>query len=354
MRTVPILSLIFASALSAQYVSPVEATNAEGLSNNVFPFGNTTVPFRFSQVHDDTPGGVISGLAFRHNLTTVTYAAHSITCDIWVSTAVTTSAAVSTTFDNNHGLDKFQVVTNRTYNHPASDPNCAPGAFLLQYPFDTPFVFPGGASFCWEAQVTAKTQTSNVTHDAVTANSTNPSLQVGRFGVGCLATGRTTAMGASGGSTSMSWAGGTGTLRVTGTNAPANAPLALALGTSKTNWLGIPLPFELPGTNSAPSGSCFVYTDILATFPGTASATGASTNDVPVPLAPHMNGLTTRSQIVAIDIGANTWNVVTSPVVLHNFAAPTPPTVGARIYASGSLNATGTASQSSWLVTQFN
>ena len=38
---------------------------------------------------------------------------------------------VSTTFDNNHGLDKFQVVTNRTYNHPASDPNCAPGAFLL-------------------------------------------------------------------------------------------------------------------------------------------------------------------------------------------------------------------------------
>lgn len=354
MRTVPILSLIFASALSAQYVSPVEATNAEGLSNNIFPFGGTAVPFRFVQVHDDTPAGVISSLAFRHNMASVTYAAHSITCDIWASTALTTSAAVNATFDLNHGANKFQVVTNRTFNHPASDPNCGPGAFLLQYPFDTPFAFPGGGSFCWETQVTAKTQTSSIPHDAVTPNSLNPSLQVGRFGVGCLATGRTVAMGATGTSTAMNWAGGAGTLRVTGTNAPASAPLVLVLGTSKTNWLGLPLPFELPGTNTAPSGSCFVYTDILASFPNAASATGTSTNDVPVPLAPHMNGLTTRTQIVAIDASANLWSVVTSPVVLHNFAAPTAPNVCARVFLSASLGPVGTVGVTSWLVTRFN
>ncbi len=354
MRSVFFSTLLLAGVASAQYVSPVRHTTAEGLSNNVFPFGNTAVPFRFAQVHDDARPGVVTGLAFRHNLATVTYPSHSITTDIWVSTAITTSATVSTTFDNNHGLDKFQVATARTYNHPASDPNCVPGPFVLSYPFDVPFVFAGGAPLCWEAQVTAKTQTSSITHDAVTPNSTNPSLQVGRFGVGCLATGRTAAMGATGTSASMSWAGGTGILRVTGTNAAANAPLVMILGTSKANWGSIPLPFELPGTGTAPSGSCYVYTDILASFANVASATGASTTDVPIPLANHMNGTVTRSQIVAVDIGANLWNVVTSPVVIHGFTAPTGPSVGARVYLSGSLGATGTASTSSWLVTHFN
>jgi hypothetical protein len=72
-------------------------------NNNVFPFGNTTVPFRFSQIHDDVPAGLITGMRFRHNLTTTTYAAHSITIDAWMSTSLNASTARDTTFDNNHG-----------------------------------------------------------------------------------------------------------------------------------------------------------------------------------------------------------------------------------------------------------
>lgn len=108
-----------------------------------YPFGNTTVPFRFSQIHDDVPAGLITGMRFRHNLTTTTYAAHSITIDAWMSTSLNASTAADTTFDNNHGVDKIQVITNRTYNMPASTAGQAPGDWLLDYPFDIPFVFAG-------------------------------------------------------------------------------------------------------------------------------------------------------------------------------------------------------------------
>ncbi|MEZ5963607.1 MAG: hypothetical protein R3F56_07150 [Planctomycetota bacterium] len=354
MRTVvTLVSTLLCGLASAQYVSPAHHARAEGLSNNVFPFGNTTVPFRFSQLHDDIPAMTVTSMTFRHNLATVTYASHSVTCDGWMSTALTASGSASTTFDNNHGTDKLQVIVNRTYNHPASDPRCAPGDWLLSYPLDVPFTFAGSpGTLCWEVQVTAKTQTSSVTHDAF-STSTNPSLQVGRGGVGCIATGRTTAMSATGTST-MTWASGTGTLTFNGTNGPANAAAFHVLGTDKNSWFGLPLPFELPGTNSAPSGSCYIYTDVLTSFPVVASATGALTNAVPVPATQNLHGLATLSQYWCLDSAANSWGIVTSPVVPHAWVAPPPAAVACRVYLSGSLGLTGTFSTSSWLITQFN
>lgn len=347
-------STLLCGLASAQYVSPAHHANSEGLANNVFPFGNTTVPFRFLQLHDDVPAMTVTSMTFRHNLATVTYQAHSITCDGWMSTAVSAASGANAMFDNNHGTDKIQVITNRTYNHPASDPRCAPGDWLLRYPLDTPFTFGGNpATLCWEVHVTGKTQTASVTHDAFSV-STNPALQVGRGGVGCLSTGRTAAMLATAASANINWTAGTGTLRMTGANAAASAPVVHVLGTDKNNWLGLVLPFELPGTNSAPSGSCFIYTDVLLTLGGSASATGAFTSDVPVPLTNNLHGLSTLSQYMAIDPPANSWGLVTSPVAVHAWVAPTPGNPGGRVFLSGSLGASGTASASSWLITKFN
>src|SRR5688500_15425750 len=126
---VPCSILLLSGMLCAQgHVSPSHHRTAEGLSNNIFPFG-TSFPFRYAQVHDAVPAMPILRLSFRHNRTSsgTAYVAHSGTVDAFMSTAVTTAATMSTTFDNNHGTNKVQVITTRTYTHPASNPVNVPG-----------------------------------------------------------------------------------------------------------------------------------------------------------------------------------------------------------------------------------
>jgi len=352
-RSIALTCLLPAAAL-AQTVSPTFYANAEGLTNNVFPFGNTTVPFRYSQVHDDVPSMVVNGLRFRHNATTTTYAAHTVTCDGWMSTALTPSTGATGTFDNNHGLDKLQVITNRTYSHPASDSTNVPGQFVLDYPLDAPFFYANTAgSLCWEVIVTGKTQTASVVHDAVSTVSANPALQVGGGGLGCIATGRTAVMSASGTST-VSWSTGTGTLTCSGTNAPASAPSFHMLGFDKAFWAGfIPLPFLIPGSTGSPSGTCNLYVDPLFVTAATASATGALTNGVPIPLAAPYHGVALYSQWGSFDLTANPTGIVTSRMITHGVSAPNPVTPGCRIYLSASTGPTGTIAQANMLVTGF-
>lgn len=354
MRIVFVASLLSGlCAAQTLVVSPRYHRRAEGLSSNVFPFGNTTVPFRYAQIHDDVPAMTVSGLGFRTNAVLATvYASHSVTLDAWASTAVSNAAGMGVAFDNNHGANKLQVITNRTYNHPASDPSFVPSPFHLQYPFDVPFMHAGTGSICWEVQVTAKTQASSVTHDAFGALSSNPALQVGRGGVGCRSTGASAAM-TIGGNSTMNWPAGTGALSVTCSNALANGAGLHVLGFDRTSWAGLPLPFELPGSATAPSGRCYLYTDVMLNAPVSASATGAVTSSMNVPATANLNGTTTLSQVWMIDPAANAFGLVTSPMLVHNFVAPTPNPPAARLYLSGSLGASGTVSTTSGLVTRF-
>lgn len=341
------------TAAQTLVVSPRYHRRSEGLTSNVFPFGNTAVPFRYAQIHDDVPAMTVSGLAFRHNAAVATtYPSHSITLDAWASTAASPAAGITLVFDNNHGANKAQVITNRTFNHPISDTGTVPGAFILQYPFDTPFVHTSAVPLCWEVQVTAKSQTASVTHDAFTGLTTNPSLQLGRAGSGCRAVGATADLTATGTST-MNWPMATGVLTVTGANAVVNGPAVHALGFDKANWGGLPLPFELPGTGSAPSGRCLVYNDVVLTNVVIASPTGTITSNINVPATVNLNGTTTYSQLWDLDAAANSFGLVTSPMVVHNFVAPTPNPPASRVYLSGSLGASGTASATSGLVTRF-
>jgi hypothetical protein len=344
---------LLVSGLAAQgYTSPAFFANAEGPNNNVFPFGNTTVPFRFSQIHDDVPAGLITGMRFRHNLAIVQYPAHSVTIDAWVSTAVSPSTGANATFDNNHGPDKIQVIFNRTYNHPASVAGQSPGALLLDYPFDVPFVF-GGApnSLCWEVHVTAKTQTTSVVYDAASQGSTNPTIQLGRGGTGCISTGRSTAMLCTA-TQAMNWTTG-GTATINGSNLLANGPVFLATGFDRVAWPGGLLPQLIPTSDLGPSGSCFLYVNSVVTNFALASATGTVAQVINIPANPALHSLVLYSQILGLDASANAFGITASNFATHAVVAPHGVQPVSRIFLSGSLGATGTASGSSYLVTNF-
>ena len=341
------------SVLLAQNYSPAHFGNAEGTTNNVYPFGNTAVPFRYSQIHDDVPLMVIFGMAFRHNWNPTAYAGYTLTMDAWLSTAVTSSSAMSTTFDNNHGPDKTQVIVNKTFTHPASDPSNLPGQFVLDYPFDVPFIFLGApASLCWEVQITAKTNTGNVIHDAApgssaTANA-NPPMVIGRFGTGCVSTGMVNPMGASA-VQATDWIGGTATMTTNGVNLMANGIVLFATGADKTQYLGIPLPFTLPGS------TCTVYNDMIVSAVAIASPTGTATNAIPFVPLPAYHGLTFYTQIWGLDAAGGPLGITMSNAAMHHIVAPfATPIPCKRVYLLGSLGPTGgTETYSYGLVTKF-
>lgn len=354
-RSLAVLPLLLAGALSAQHVSPAYYDGVEGPGNNVFPFGSTVVPFRFAQIHDDIPTMVITGMQFRHNATaTVAYPSYSVTVDGWVSTAITTSATADATFDNNHGLDKVQVITNRTYTLGPSNLGDMPGQWVLDLPFDIPFPFAGsGASLCWEVHVTAKTNTANVVYDAASGTTTNPTIQNTRFGNGCRASGRTTAMGAATTGTTISWTSGTGTMAVAGSNLLANGAVFFALGFDNVAWNGNPLPTVIPTSSLGSSGPCTLYINFVDAILQTASSTGAATLTIPHVPTPSWHGFKIYAQILGLDPAANAFGVTASNATVFQWVAPHGAMPVARIFLSGSLGPTGTASPSSYLVTRF-
>ena len=346
------------TALLAQNYSPLPFAVTEGTSNNVYPFGLSgfgSTPFRYSQIHDDLPLMVIFGMAFRHDFGPwgSPFPGHTVTMDAWISTAVTGSSGMSTTFDNNHGPDKTQVIINRTYTLPPSNPNDVPGQFVLDYPFDVPFVFLGApASLCWEVQITARTNTTNVIHDSVSGFSstttTNPQMRTHRFGTGCFSTGVFSPMTATPGQ-SIDWVAGTATMTTNGTNLFPGGIALFVTGADKTSYLGIPLPFTLPGT------SCTVYNDMIVSTVFLATPAGTGSIAYPFVPLPIYNGLTFYTQIWGLDPPANPFGVTMSNAALHHIVAPyaTPISVR-RVFLSGSLGPTGYGDGYSYgLVTKF-
>lgn len=358
MRPHALCFLLFSAALGAQHVSPAHFAAAEGISDNVFPFGDTTVPFRYSQIHDGVPPMLVSGMAFRHDLAAGLFPSHSVTIDAWVSTAALPAAAMDPLFDSNHGTDRAQVIFGRAYTHPTSNPATVPGGFVLDYPFDAPFLFTGG-SLCWEVRVTAKTQTSNIRYDAAAASgpaAANPALAITRLGMGChQSTQPWLPMSATGGQF-VDWIAGAATAITMGANLAPNGVSIFCWGLDTTSLGGIPLPAEIPGSGLAPSGSCTVHHDVtVATF-ATNSPTGTAASALSFVPSPPLHGLNLFSQVWALDTAANAFGLVTSNAVLHHIIAPFPtPLPLSRMWLSGSLGPTAStmAGRGNGLVTKF-
>ncbi len=343
-------------AAQTDLVSPAAYTNAEAPSSNAFPFGTTTQQYRYLNVHDDLAGTARTILAFavRRGATTslTTTPAMSIVVDGFMSTAATTGATVSSTFDSNHGADRAQVLTNRTINFPPAGTGIIPYAFLYQLPLDTPFGFGGAGPLCWELQITSRPSGSSTFHDYVAATSTNPTMAVSRYGDGCTATGRTVAFSLTGAST-VTWPSNQGQITSTASEGPASAPAVYLFGSSSTSYGGIPLPLPLPGTTGGASGTCFLNTDLLATVPGALSNTGDFTFRVDVPLFRWLRGLNVFGQAVAVDVAANALGLVSSNGINHHVVAPHGVPPGGRVYASSATIGTGTAGPNQTLVVRF-
>lgn len=367
MRSILSVCVLAVTAVAQGYVSPSHFTTVEGTSNNTFPFGGntaTSTPFRYQQIHDDVPTSAIQGLAFRHETTSTgtVRAPFTVTIDAWISTSPLTSATPDITFDNNHGLDKIQVVTNRTISVPGNDPSLVPNPFTITIPFDAGVVFPfagGGASLCWEVQVTARTNTASVPFDSFQNSGTspaNPAAIASRAFTGCLSTGRTQPILATAQTNTaapMDWINGTGRLGCNGTQLEANGIVAFVYGTDRTQWSGLPLPLDVPGSTGAPSGTCTLHTDIALANAAIASAAGAASSLLTFSVTPALHGATFNTQIIGLDAAANPLGFTTSNLLVQQLVAPYAIPLGVcRIYSAGSLGATGTTSGTG-LVTRF-
>lgn len=357
LRLLPVFALC-AGTVAAQrtLVSPAYYAQREAPGSNAFPFGSTTAQFRYLNVHDDLSGNprTILGFALRRGATTSTtvIAASSVTLDGYMSTAVTSGATVNANFDSNHGTDKQQVFTNRTINFPAAGTGVIPYPFLYQLPLDQPFTFAGAGPLCWEVQITGRSGASSNFHDYVSGTSSNPTMAVSRFGDGCTASGRSGIFALTGAS-NVDWPNHTGQATATTSLGPASAPAVYVVGASSTSYGGLPLPLLLPGTSGGASGPCYLNTDVLLSIGGTLSSTGAITFRVDVPLRPFLGGVNLFGQAFAVDLAANSLGLVSSNGIDHQIVAPYTAPPGGRVYASGSLGATGTVGANQTLVVQF-
>lgn len=359
MRSLPVL--LFTLALPAQgFVSPAHFTATEGTGSSTLPFGTQSLPARYMQVHDGVPAQTIVGIAFRHDTAGIVRPAHTLTLDVWMSTAAGAAASTVATFATNHGPDLRHVVSNRTVAVPANDPSRLPGAFLLDLPFDPgqDFVFAGGgASLCWEVQVTANSATTtSIPFDAVLtqgATPANPNFAGTRAFTGCLATGRTQPMSIVSANSPVDWVLGVATQRVNATQLQANGIVVWASGTSTTSWSGTPLPMALPvGTGT--SGPCTLFTDPALLTAGVASASGTAQLQLQFAVTPALHGSTLPVQLLGLDAAANALGITTSNLVVQQLVAPYPAVIGIqRVYAVGGLAATGTVDANSPLITRL-
>ena len=327
MHLKPLVLTFFAAPLAAQaVVTPAHFTNAEANTWWNVGFGESSAPTRFLQILEELQGSprTINAVSLRRdgaNPGTAQSPAHSVLANIFVSSAVRGANTPDAIFDNNHGGDKAQVGAFHLISLPAVDYKGFRGPFDYRFPFAQPFSFAGTAPLCVEYQITSRTTNVTINYDWASGTNTNPGASTRSFGTGCKATGRTSAMTITG-SSSGNWAQNSMSFSWSGSQMTPNSVGFLALGFDNTNWAGLPLPFELPGTASAPSGACRIYTSVLLSIPALTTASGGLSANFGFNVNTSFNGASMFSQYMLPDVAANPWGFVLSNGVEHHIVAP--------------------------------
>lgn len=357
MRSLFVSSLVLASGAFAQdVISPKHFAATEGSTYDYQVLGSPSTPGRYLQVHDDLKGTprTISSLAVRRDgAQTQAFAAGNVLVDIYVSTATTTASTVDKTFDNNHGTDKVKVAAFKFIQFPATTSGVVPRPFEYAFPFSQPFSFGGANGFCWEVQVSSRTNSSYYYFDYSSGVNSNPYAAVYNKGTGCKATGYTTGMNINP-SSSPNWPQNSITLSYSGNYMPKNSLIYLMIGASDTAFGSLTLPFLLPNTTTAPSGPCNVYCDWLVGVPSLTNANGAISQNLGAPVTTAMNGVFIYTQAVAPDAAANSWGVALSDMVEHQIVAPWTALPVGNVYLDGAAGATGTVRGGAGYITKFN
>ncbi|MBK8979656.1 MAG: hypothetical protein IPM29_27470 [Planctomycetes bacterium] len=336
----PTTALLLATGTClAQTVSPALFRLAPANSSDSRPFA--AAGSRWLQVHDDLRGQpmTVRSLSFRleEALSGSPIPAFQLNADLWMSTAVTTATAPSSTFALNHGADRTQVLARtQIVQFPAMTVSTPLPGFEYRIPLATPFVFGGQGPLAWEAQV--QSTTSFVSFDAVLGSQTNPRPFERELGDGCVRSGGALGMSLFGYST-VSWSSGAMTNNYSVSLAPTGATPVLMIG------LGY-APIVLPGTASGASGPC-----TLATVPVNVLPMANPTRyALPLALSPAFHGAILTSQAFALDPGANALGVVSSNAFTQVFAAPYGPAPVGRVSSSSASSATGLAFANTGLV----
>ena len=326
---VPVSLLLVAVALPAQgVISPAHFTSldANTYSRYCNPFGYNQNNYRCLQVHDDLAGRTltIKGLALRRDGgQTSSYKGYTVYADLFLSTAVTTAAKPDTTFDKNHGADKKGVLTFGKIDFPKTQPGIPPRPFEYKVPFATPFSFGGKGPLCWEVKIQANQNTSTVYLDSCSGSDSNPRALLMTIGQGCKRDGSNYRFTAASTSASFNWPAKTGSVTLYCSYGPKSSLVFFFLGLSKTNFGGLPLPFELPTTKSGSSGACNLYTDILLLFPMFTDGNGYASQKVPFTgLTMDFHGATLYCQAMGPDPKANGLGVITSDARAIQFMGP--------------------------------
>jgi len=125
------------------------------------------------------------------------------------------------------------------------------------------------------------------------------------FGGGCGQTGTTPMYQAASGAPSL----GNAAFAVALIGGRPQVPAVFALGTSRTSWLGVPLPLPLDFLGMT---GCRLYADLTVTFPLGLDGNGNGSFPLPVPNAPRFLGRHFATQWFAVDLVANPAGAVAS------------------------------------------
>ena len=258
-----VLGFLFVAGVAiaqSPIVSPSGLASTEGLDDSRLPLLHDT-PRRFLQIHSDlgTTAGSIKKIAFRRDAAASRGAGtRQVECELHIGPSVSWDKA-SYAFAANFIGTRTKVLARRFVNLPALSSVGNPPTFELGLTFDAPWAWAGSSSLAWDLAIfSARTTGTYATgldgHYATTK--IGSSL---RTGVGCYASGRSSAM-----THTVELYDAAGTLTMAGmvADAPANAACVWMIGIANpsTVYPGLCSPF---------------YTDmILGLAIGTSDATG--------------------------------------------------------------------------------
>lgn len=289
----PVL-LAFPALLASQstIVSPTAATT-QGGNGNSYPWGQSSM--HYMQVHSDLKGQVriVNQLAFRMPPGTGSFTGtRAIDLEMLMGDTVGYDE-VQPTYAANYTGTPMVVVARKIINMGPQGTQGQPiSPFAgMDVPLDTPFPYVGVKSLGWEVRVFASTLVGSFNSaDALASDATGGTVTTN--GPGCMATGKTTAMGM----TALLYQNAYHLTALFGvSNGPNNAVTVLALGATNPSQ-------AVPGLCGP------LYTDLAAILNvGTTDATGAiprggsasfyfKTNPAP--------GATVYAQVHSLDVGS--------------------------------------------------
>ena len=320
-------------------VAPITVGSGDGSSSNSFPW-NSAVVRRYLQVHSDVQGfKMIKQLAWRRDgaATTSATATRTVDVELYMGDSVEWDKA-SLVISNNYVGPRTQVLPRQLVNFgPLLTPG-NPAAFEMAIPLASSFLYVGTTSLAWEAVVYSNTlNTGSWPLSDVQAASMVTTPAPVTNGIGCVATGRSTAM-----SLTASHADSAGVYHFGAyvLNAPASQPILLALGASSPNM-------TFPGLCGT------IYTDALVVLYGALSDSSgrlANTDEATNFAAPSLAfsakntfpGANLYLQALAIDPGST----MAIPLACSNgviLTVPTPDTTRPAFVSRIFNNSSGTA-----------